>query len=193
MSALLDATRVWLPKAVKVYARVQSAAHDLDVAAVLAFPELRGSVERGRHYLREAERTHDDALAQKAIAAFRGAIGRCPRHLTDLVVERPAPRTLARSSALVDVPRVAMPRAIKAFSLIVRHARTDAVLARVLPRAQAAMDRGRQVWTEAERRRDDALAQEAAHLFDEVTSLLPAHLRSPERDRPPTATTTRTR
>jgi hypothetical protein len=84
-------------------------------------------------------------------------------------------------SALVDVPRVHMPRAVKAFSLITHWARIHAEhpCARVEPRVHAAMDRARQAWAEAERTRDEALARRAARHFDEVASLLPPGVTAP--------------
>lgn len=109
-----------------------------------------------------------------------------------------------RSSALVEVPRVHMPRALKAYALIAHWADMDDSCGRVVDRARSAMMRGRREWAEAERTRDEALARTAARHFDEVAVLLPAHVRPVPgtsstdtrpmhmRQRPPT-TTTRTR
>lgn len=83
--------------------------------------------------------------------------------------------TNTRASALVDVPRVHMPRAVRAYALIVHWGKTrpDHPCGRVLPQVHASMDRARQAWAEAERTRDENLARRAARHFDEVASLLP--------------------
>ena len=86
-----------------------------------------------------------------------------------------------RTSALVDVPRVHMPRAVRAFALITHRARrrADDPCGRVLSQAQAAMMRARRDWAEAERTRDENLARRAARHFDEVASLLPPGVEPP--------------
>lgn len=85
------------------------------------------------------------------------------------------------SSALVDVPRLHMPRAVRAFALITHWARMrpDEACGRVLSQAQAAMMRGRREWAEAERTRSEDLARRAARHFDEVASLLPPGTATP--------------
>lgn len=178
MSAALTEAQTWLRRSKSVAERVRDAARRNDVEASVAFPDLRRAVERGERHLRDAEARSDEGAAREAIAAFRDAIARCPRHLTDRASERVSTfRKFTRSSALIDVPREVMPAALRAFTNLRAHARTDAAIARVLPRAQAALERGRQVWAAAERCRDEGRAQEAAAHFDEVVALTPPHLR----------------
>ena len=82
-----------------------------------------------------------------------------------------------RTSALLDVPRVALPRAVRAYAAIAHAARMeDPACERLLPRLQSAMDRARRTWAEAERRRDEELAREALRQFDAVAVLVPPHV-----------------
>lgn len=90
MSALLD-MHALLPRAVKAYDRTQRAARRGDAAAVSVFPAMRSSMERGRHFLAEAERRRDHEQARQAVACFRQVLARRPLHLVEST-EAPRPR-----------------------------------------------------------------------------------------------------
>lgn len=85
---LIDAIRVWLPRAQRVAAAVVSASHR-DAAAAAVKPRVTRHLERGRYHLDEAQRTRSDAAARVAVGNFREVIALAPQHIRDQVDKAP--------------------------------------------------------------------------------------------------------